>query len=257
MPDKPTGRAWKQAIVDVCERVCATATLATHSCTRTPSTYLPSSACSRAREVCSSSPVFDFSTVTDHTATMSSWRLELQRPRAKALCHGLRGICGLLVLASATASTLTLHPFDLSVHPTAVCNDGSPSGVYLRPSPSTKSTVWVIHQMGGDWCFDAASCALRQLWTPTLTSSKDWPTTLSVEGLMNASEPLLADANLAYVGYCTSDAYIGDVSAAGSGVVGFHFRGRAVVDATFSVLRDVYGMGSAANTSILYRCVSV
>ena len=60
-----------------------------------------------------------------------------------------------------------------------VCNDGTPSGMYLRLSPSGSKT-WVVHQMGGDWCTDAAKCLDRRTNSPRLTSSKTWPGTPTV-----------------------------------------------------------------------------
>ena len=79
------------------------------------------------------------------------------------------------------------------------------------------------------------------------------PASMDVGGLFQSSAPVLRDANLAYLAYCTSDAYIGD-AAASSNDFGFAFRGRAVVDAAFGTLRSKFGLGAAANTSLVYRC---
>lgn len=62
---------------------------------------------------------------------------------------------------------------------------------------------------------------------------------------MNASSPLLRNANKAYVTYCTSDAHMGNATA-----FGFHFRGNVVVQ---SVLTDLVrrGLGGSSVKDIL------
>ena len=73
--------------------------------------------------------------------------------------------------------------------------------------------------------------------------------TLHPHGLVPCTPPA---ANLVYLRYCTSDAYIGD-AASDSNAFGFAFRGRAVVDAVFATLREDMGLGSLPNTSLVYR----
>ncbi len=56
-------------------------------------------------------------------------------PRALALA---------CALASASATTLDRHFFDSAKYPNAVCNDGSPAGMFFRASP-TGSKAWVVY----------------------------------------------------------------------------------------------------------------
>ena len=119
------------------------------------------------------------------------------------------------------------------------------SGYYHRLSP-TASNVWVIHQQGGEWCHDKQSCLARP---SVLRSSSDWSMTRHVQGLFEATDHRLANANLIYLPYCTSDAYLGsDVFVQD---IGFHFNGRQVVTAVFGDLMQSHGMGSQPNTQIL------
>lgn len=99
------------------------------------------------------------------------------------------------LLSASIATELTLHSFSTSRFPNAVCNDGSAAGFYLRESPS-KSSVWIVFLEGGGWCWDEKSCSDR---SPSLTSSKSWPASDNYEGIMDAQDPLLANANLVCV----------------------------------------------------------
>ena len=149
-------------------------------------------------------------------------------------------------ISMKTPSPLNLHHFDTERFPLALCNDGTVSGFYYAPS-TTGSKTWIIQQQGGAWCYDERTCKARP---SALVSSKNWSPTLTRKGgIFNSSDTRLRDAHKIYVPYCTSDGYIGN---APTNSFGFQFRGRAVVDALFSTLKEDYGMGTVANTSILY-----
>lgn len=125
------------------------------------------------------------------------------------------------------------------VDPLAVCFDGSPAGYYWKPSP-TGSNVWIVHLAGGGWCYNERTCQQRcnDPQTP-LCSSRTWPPMYLFSGVFSPSEDsLLQDANMAYVGYCTCDAHMGDAETFGR-----QFRGARVVKA---VIRDMqqHGLGT-------------
>jgi hypothetical protein len=152
------------------------------------------------------------------------------------------------VLAGVSAATdMPLAMLPLASYPDAVCNDGSPAGFYYRPS-NTSSNVWVVHQQGGGWCWDEPSCLARP---PSLTGSSAWPQTLSVDGLFAANASALATAHLVYAPYCSSDAWVGNVSAHDV-PFNFSFRGRAIIAAIFQHLAVTYGLGTAPGTTVLY-----
>lgn len=148
------------------------------------------------------------------------------------------------------SQVMQLHLFNLTRFPFATCNDGSASGFYYLPSPT--STTWIIHQQGGGWCYNATTCAERP---SVLRSSKGWSSVMPVpsDGVLNATgSPSLLTAHKVYLAYCTSDAYIGNVSASVEFGFEWQFRGRAVVHALFETLLTEYSMAASANTQIFY-----
>lgn len=158
--------------------------------------------------------------------------------RAAALAAGL---------AAASGAKFELTMFDAGQYPLARCNDGSPAGYYWKPS-ATGSSTWIVFQEGGGWCFDAKSCSERP---SSLTSSKGWPASADFDGILDATDPRLGDANVAYLAYCTSDAWVGGASDAGFGFP-FSMTGRNYVTAVFSELVKTHGLGSAPGTRVLY-----
>jgi O-palmitoleoyl-L-serine hydrolase len=147
-------------------------------------------------------------------------------------------------------SVLGLHSL-ASVDPLAVCNDGSPAGFYY--SAGSDPSTWLVFLQGGDWCWDAQSCAVRGAagTTSGQVSSLGWPATVSLGGVFdsNALENPFATANKIFVPYCSSDSWIGDVSAAQTeAVYGFawSFRGRRILAAALNLLSSQLGLGAAA-----------
>ena len=102
----------------------------------------------------------------------------------------------------------------------------------------------------GGWCYDLQSCQGR---SGNLASSKSWTSTENLEGIFDSTDARLADANLVYMPYCTSDAWIGNASSADVKFpFTFHMRGAAVVDAVVKELVATRGLGSAAGSAVMY-----
>jgi hypothetical protein len=133
--------------------------------------------------------------------------------------------------------------------------DGTSSGYYFQkannittinfssslPSPAS---VWIIYLEGGGWCWDEESCKSR-CNTPSspkssspLCSSKSWPSTMSLNGIFNAKNPTLQNANKIFVKYCTSDGHMGDTT-----VNGWNFRGARVIQNVLTELVEIHGLG--------------
>lgn len=87
----------------------------------------------------------------------------------------------------------------------AVCNDGSPGAFYY--TEGSDPTTWLIYLEGGLWCWNQATCEMRQANGPTQVSSTEWPDTMSQNGIFDTDESLnpFATANKVYIGYCSSD----------------------------------------------------
>ncbi|KAG8468313.1 hypothetical protein KFE25_013396 [Diacronema lutheri] len=204
------------------------------------------------------------------------WRTTVRRAGA-GLALALVGlIAGLTVdrggvLHRALAPGRTLWREDLDA-PGAVCNDGSPGAFWLSearpdalPAGGELSDNWLIMLQGGFQCYSNASCACRAGAAPDLMSSLGWPAWLNVEGVVHQ----LSGWNAVVVGYCSSDAWLGDDSYGPDGTRSdnastaappalpyaptgqpLRFGGRVILEATLRRLADVHGMGEARRVII-------
>ena len=147
----------------------------------------------------------------------------------------------------------SLAPLD----PLATCNDGSAAQYYYSAASSAAGArVWIIHQEGGGWCWDAPSCAKRVRESPARTASASYaPTHTAPPGsVLNVPAGIsapLAGAHVLYLRYCTSDGYVGDAPpSASSG--GLAFRGRRVVAAAIDALGARHGLANATDATVVY-----
>lgn len=148
--------------------------------------------------------------------------------------------------------------------PEAVCNDGSPAAIYVRPAwPGTPATPnpsldrWVIHFMGGGGCRSFKSCKAR--WCDDPGAFLDNPGLMSSRGtfLRTNGTGILSQGpgnplrgwNHVLLYYCSSDAWIGnndagevksldadDTDGANDHIIAF--KGAAIVEAAFDRLLD-------------------
>lgn len=151
---------------------------------------------------------------------------------------------------------------DTTVHPLAVCNDGTPAAFYLHRGDPTQ---WVIHQQGGWWCWDDYSCQVR--WEHFLNHTTEKRTLMSTAelsnltqlhdtfngekntGIMahNASVSPVGGASKVFVVYCSSDSHAGNRTTpsrlAPTGL--WHFRGKEIVRAVLAELAEHEQLGAA------------
>ena len=129
----------------------------------------------------------------------------------------------------------------------AVCNDGSPGAYYYAPSSSAAgASQWLLYLGGRDWCYDYTSCSERRRYSPSLMSSQAWPSSLALGGLFSPlSKNPLAGANKVFLGYCSSDAWTGDIGAS-TATFDFAFRGQRILKAVLSALATQHGLGGSA-----------
>ena len=133
----------------------------------------------------------------------------------------------------------------------AVCNDGTPAVYYFRdcPRPGQECQInpggdqWVVVFEGGESssvCFDTASCAARAARHPSLTSSKQAPSSFSyssLEGIFSDSgegNPNFYEQRIVWVPYCSSDMWLGDSTHNNNNTntnTSITFRGRSIVKA--------------------------
>ncbi|XP_050441633.1 palmitoleoyl-protein carboxylesterase NOTUM isoform X2 [Adelges cooleyi] len=126
--------------------------------------------------------------------------------------------------------------------PDVTCNDGSPAGFYMRHSNYSKT--WIVFLEEGWCCYDKQSCDERWSRAEYLMSSKEWPETRIVGGILsnNAIEnPYWWQANHVFVPYCTSDIWSGRRAQPQHGSK-FTFMGSIVIK---QVIRELLTMGLA------------
>ncbi|THD28213.1 Protein notum [Fasciola hepatica] len=129
------------------------------------------------------------------------------------------------------------HKLHLLNDSTALCNDGSPSGYYYRPSKNPDARNWLIFLEGGWYCFDEDTCRLRESSTFTLFSSATWPANRVFDGILSAYEninPIYHDYHNVFIPYCSSDLWTGK-QAGQSG--DFYFHGSRILQAVVDQLR--------------------
>jgi hypothetical protein len=161
--------------------------------------------------------------------------------------------------ASNTTATRVL--LDLTAHPHARCLDGSPAVMYIRPGWGSGAGVWNLFQEGGGSCHSLGDCAHRS--TTNQGSSSPWPASIDLVGKYGAGglyfspnaerNPLLWNANVAYLVYCDGGGFSGDnrsttVVRGGKGAL--HFRGQEIVRAAIATLAATARLGSAKSVVI-------
>jgi hypothetical protein len=165
----------------------------------------------------------------------------------------LLGAAGLLVMAAiwctphaALAAKPKCQPALLdneracSVDPTldrtALCNDGSVPAFWYRPGAGSGANTWLIWLGGGGACDSQSSCAVEvaEKGSNFIISSKGFEPTPG-NGIMSDNpntNPMLYNANMVYLHYCSSDSWAGDTVGTGKFNVNnsdtWHFEGRRI-----------------------------
>jgi MYXO-CTERM domain-containing protein len=146
---------------------------------------------------------------------------------------------------------LRLVEVDLTVHPLAKCNDGTPAVYYARSGSA--SSNWIIHLQGGGACADHASCKERWCYgaasdySGEMMSSLNSFERLDTGGITNPdlAQNRFADWNTVWIHSCSSDFFLGRAEAvvlsepgASDQDFAIHFLGREIIDAVLSDLGE-------------------
>lgn len=130
------------------------------------------------------------------------------------------------------------------------CNDGNPGAMYLSPVPVKSyvgKTVWHVHLEGGGYCYDQESCESPAhsdfLESMQKRSRQIWKGGIFARGL--GATPFLATAAHAYIGYCSSDSWMGNTSRTWRGHT-WYFEGAHILATAVSTLLEQHGMKNAA-----------
>lgn len=150
-----------------------------------------------------------------------------------------------------TKSGLYMEAHDLiEDDPLAVCNDGTTALMYM--GPNTSKTKWHFHIDGGFFCYDKMSCYQRAKMSTTLISTKGWERSKWTTGMFDPKFGGFPEYTHAQVGYCSSDAFFGQIETDEFTMVGgtqiknstgTYFRGYTILQA---VLKKFLKMGLAA-----------
>ena len=119
-------------------------------------------------------------------------------------------------------------------------------------------------------CYDPLSCSERRKDLPYLTSSKfpngdpRWPVVVHMTGIFSFDPERnpLAGANMVQIGYCSSDAWVGNVGAKQAttlqqtknvaGTDGWAFQGQRIIEATLATLSTHFAFGAMPKTRLLF-----
>ncbi|XP_074662376.1 palmitoleoyl-protein carboxylesterase notum1-like [Tubulanus polymorphus] len=130
---------------------------------------------------------------------------------------------------------------------TVTCNDGSPSGYYIRKSHG--SHKWIVFLEGGWYCFDKASCAGRWMNMRKFMTSAEWPETRKGRGILSwdpEDNPHYFHSNVVLIPYCSSDSWSGTHITTRQGE--FSFMGSLIVK---EVIRELIGEGLSSTKKLL------
>ena len=135
----------------------------------------------------------------------------------------------------------------------ARCLDGTPALYYHRAGTGSGANKWFLHQQGGGWCYDLASCVSRS--TGSLGSTKADKNTSSLNSgytsLDPRQNPLMYNWNSVEIRYCDGASVSGDnPSPVLVGDTTLHFRGRAILDAEIKSLLTDRGMDKATDVVV-------
>jgi hypothetical protein len=170
-----------------------------------------------------------------------------------------------LTHTGTVANPITLRVVPTSVHPLAVCNDGTPATYLFRPGVGAGAKRWIIYLEGGGSCSTSADCKERY-WNQRFYMSSGNPVdgqpyTTPLEGIKSplpSENPDFYDANYVQLMYCSSDTWSGDRAGDSnrpiSDIARWHFRGRRILEAIIAELQtqgfnsaeEVFFMGSSA-----------
>ncbi|KAH8862655.1 Palmitoleoyl-protein carboxylesterase NOTUM [Schistosoma japonicum] len=129
-----------------------------------------------------------------------------------------------------------LHRLYLLNNHGAKCNDGSFAGYYYRPAKYPSVGNWIIFLEGGWYCFDEETCVLRESNAFSLFSSKFWPKTRSLGGILSSdsnANPNYHEFHSVFIPYCSSDLWTGKMANRSGD---FYFHGSRILAAVIDDL---------------------
>ena len=94
----------------------------------------------------------------------------------------------------------------------ALCLDGSPPGYFFRPGKDSGSNKWLLHLMGGGWCFLGTEECYNRSFT-IYGSSANWSSSFDFHGALSSNmetNPTFYNWNMVFLMYCDGASFAGD-----------------------------------------------
>mgnify|MGYP001192617555 CR=1 FL=1 len=161
----------------------------------------------------------------------------------------------LFTLISAQSPNATMHLFSTTTYPNAKCLDGSPYGLYIKPSPSNASNKakqsFMVVLNGGGLCTHESDCTSRS--KTDLGSSANWSPEFPVDSVAFMSSDNrnpFRDWNVVFAPYCTGDMHSGQRTEATNETFGLYFSGYHNVMASINYLSTNYNLNSTKSTLV-------
>tara|TARA_B100000575_G_scaffold96634_1_gene77076 strand:- start:2561 stop:3700 length:1140 start_codon:yes stop_codon:yes gene_type:complete len=131
----------------------------------------------------------------------------------------------------------------------AECNDGTPPKYEWRQAAAAASRdIWVVILQSGGWAYDQAGYTARN---PLYKGSTSWSSGTH-KGIFHAADVTLRHANLVYLRYCSSDAFMADTDVDFGDGIHIPFRGYAILKALLVELVVKRGMGARSGTKLVF-----
>lgn len=139
---------------------------------------------------------------------------------------------------------LLMRQVDLSLTDhMAVCNDGANAIMYYKEDSHVK---WHFHVDGGFFCYSKKACLGRARSSATLVSTKGWEASKMHSGMFDPHLGGFPNYTHATLGYCSSDAWFGQVdiedfqmvggTVLTNGKNGTYFRGYTIMQSVMTFL---------------------
>lgn len=173
---------------------------------------------------------------------------------ATSPCAPEPGVAGLI----NQGTVLSRVDLDLSRHPDAVCNDGTPGVFYVRRGTGAGLNRWILFLEGGGSCNSGDSCAKRWCSIETNFGAAKMSSRYAPAGgvggggiLSTRDDSAFRDFTKVWVYYCSSDSWSGrwgdrPLSDSTGRAYTIHFQGARILDAVVTELRAGVGYVDAA-----------
>ena len=163
--------------------------------------------------------------------------------------------CFLLPHVSSSTPNGTLELLDATEYPNSKCLDGTPYGLYFRPSPTTASAMdksrWMIVLNGGGLCTHESDCTSRSK-TDLGSSNAFAPVYNMDDNALTSTDTRspFSQVNKVFMPYCSGDMHAGQRITADNSTFGLYFSGYHNIVGALQHLSEKYALNTSGNTLV-------